>query len=197
MRRSSLHLSAHRQCRHQRRGHRDRQHGGDAGRARGDPAFRHHRPVELPRHAPSRSMAEGARHHRPVRHRYPGPDRADPQQGHAECRDRARQERPVRSARAEGRGARMARPRRHGPGADGHLGPALHLGRDAMGVGKRLWPANRARVQRRRHRLRHQAQHPAAIGRRRLQGHGGAGDHVGRRYPGDEARRRVPVERPR
>ncbi len=124
-------------------------------------------------------------------------DRADPQQGHAQCGDRARQGRPVRPARPEGRSPRMARPRRHGPGADGHLSPALHLGRNAVGVGKGFWPADRARVQRRRHRLRHQAQHPAAAGRRRLQDHGGAGDHLGRRHPGDEARRRIPVERPR
>ena len=48
-----------------------------------------HRPVELSRHPASRPMAEGARHHRPFRHRYPGADGADPQQGHAECRDRA------------------------------------------------------------------------------------------------------------
>ena len=39
---------------------------------------------------------------------------------------------------AEGRGARMARPRRHGPGADGHVRPALHLGRNAVGSGKRV-----------------------------------------------------------
>jgi len=48
-------------------------------------------------HAPSRSVAEGARHHRPFRHRHPRTDRADPQQGHAERRHRARQERPVRT----------------------------------------------------------------------------------------------------
>ena len=52
--------------------------------------------------------------------------------------------RRVRPARPEGRGARMARPRRHGPGADGDLRPALHLGRDAMGLGKGFWPADRA-----------------------------------------------------
>ncbi len=41
----------------------------------------------------------------------------------------------VRSRGAEERSRRLARPRRHGPGADGHLRPALHLGRDAVGVG--------------------------------------------------------------
>ena len=45
--------------------------------------------VELPRHPPSRSVAEGARHHRPVRHRHPRADRAHSREGHAECRDRA------------------------------------------------------------------------------------------------------------
>src|SRR6202035_4901530 len=106
-------------------------------------------------------------------------DRADPQQGHAQRRDRARRDRPVRSARAQGRSPRMARPRRHGPGADGHLSPALHLGRDAVGLGKGLWPADRARVQRRRYRLRYQAQYFAAARRRRLPDHGGARDHLG------------------
>ena len=91
----------------------------------------------------------------------------------------------------------MARPRGHGPRADGHIRPALHLGRDAVGMGEGFRPPDRARVQRRRDRLRHQAQHPAAARRRRLQDHGGARDHLGRRHPGDEAGRRVPVERPR
>jgi carbamoyl-phosphate synthase small subunit len=35
------------------------------------------------------------------------------------------------------------------------------------------------------------AQHPATARRRRLQGHGGAGDDLGRRHSGDEAGRRV------
>ena len=41
--------------------------------------------------------------------------------------------RQVRSRRAEEGSARMARPRRHGPRADGDVRPALHLGRDASG----------------------------------------------------------------
>ncbi|MGY3470478.1 carbamoyl-phosphate synthase small subunit [Bradyrhizobium sp. LM6.11] len=43
-----------------------------------------------------------------------------------------------------GRSARMAGPRGHGPRADGHLRPALHLGRDAVAVGEGLWPAGQA-----------------------------------------------------
>ena len=113
-----------------------------------------------------------------VRHRYPRADRADPREGHAERRDRPRQRRRVRPARAEGRSAGMAGPRGHGPGADGDLRPALHLGRNALGVGPGLWPADRARIQCRRRRLWHQAQHPAPARGRRLQGHGGAGNHA-------------------
>ena len=41
--------------------------------------------------------------------------------------------RRVRPACAQGRSARMAGAGRHGPGADGDLRPALHLGRDALG----------------------------------------------------------------
>ena len=59
-------------------------------------------------------------------------------------------------------------------------------------LGKGFWPPDRAGVQRGRDRLRHQAQHPAAARRRRLQDHGGAGDDVGRRHSGDEAGRRIP-----
>ncbi len=56
------------------------------------------RSLELSRHPPSRPVAAGARHHRSLRHRHPRADRADPLQGHAERRDRARQGRQVRSA---------------------------------------------------------------------------------------------------
>ena len=104
-----LHVPAHRQCRHQRGGHRDRQHGGDAGRARRDPPLRHHRAVELPRHPPSRPVAQEPRHHRAVRHRHARAHQPDPHQGHAERRDRARARRQVRP-----RGARRRR-RANGP----------------------------------------------------------------------------------
>ena len=70
-----------------------------AGRLRRDPARRHHRSVELPRDAPPRSMAEVPRHHRPRRDRHLRADRADPQQGHAECSDRPCRQRRVRPPR--------------------------------------------------------------------------------------------------
>ena len=38
------------------------------------------------------------------------------------------------------RGAKLAGSRRHGPGADGDDRPAFHLGRDAVAMGRRLWP---------------------------------------------------------
>ena len=71
---------------------------------------------------------------------------------------------------------RMAGPGRHGPGADGDDRPALHLGRNAVALGRRLRPARRRGFPRRRHRLRHQAQHPAPARRPCLQSDGGAGD---------------------
>ena len=55
----------------------------------------------------------------------------------------------------------------------------------------------RREVSRRRHRLRHQAQHLAPARRPCLQGHRGAGDDLGRRHPGAQARRRFPLQRPR
>ena len=63
-------------------------------------------------------------------------------------------------------------------------------------LGQGLWPARQAGVSRRRARLRHQAQHPATAGERRLQGDGGAGQDQRRGYLRDEARRRVPLQRP-
>ena len=56
------------------------------------------------------------------------------------------------------------------------IGPALHLGRDALAMGQGLRPPDQAGIPRGRNRLRHQAQHPAPAGQRRLQGHGGAGE---------------------
>ena len=106
-------------------------------------------------------------------------------------------DRQVRSRRAEEGSARVAGPRRHGPRADGDQRPALHLGRDAVAVGQGLRPARQAGIPRGRDRLRHQAQHPAAARQRRLQGHGGAGEDLGRGHPRAQARRRVPLQRSR
>ena len=101
--------------------------------------------VELSRHAPSRCLAEEPRHHRACRHRHPRAHRADPREGHAERGDRARAVRHVRSRRAQARGEGVARPGRHGSGADGDDGAALHLGRDAVAMGRRLRPSRTTR----------------------------------------------------
>ena len=53
--------------------------------------------------------------------------------------------RALRSRCAQAGGARMAGPGRHGPRADGDVGPALHLGRDAVGMGQGLRPAGARR----------------------------------------------------
>ena len=45
----------------------------------------------------------------------------------------------------EAGGARMAGPRRHRPRADGDDRPALHLGRDAVGVGRTATAGRRRR----------------------------------------------------
>ena len=64
-------------------------------------------------------LAEKPRRHRACRHRHPRAHRAHPREGHAERGDRARAVRPLRSRRAQARGQGLARPRRHGSGADG------------------------------------------------------------------------------
>ncbi len=179
-----------------RRRHREREHRGAARGLRRHSAQRDHLAVELPLGRAPRCLAQGARRDRHVRHRHPGADLADPREGHAQRGDRARAVRQVRHREAQEGSARMAGPGRHGPGAEGDERPALHLGRDAVGLGEGLRQAGEAGIPCRRDRLRHQAQHPAAARGRRLQGDGGAGQDFGRGHHGAQARRRVPVERP-
>ena len=92
--------------------------------------------------------------------------------------------------------ARLAGARRHGSGADGDVGPALHLGRDAVGMGQGLRPAGCRAIPRGGHRLWHQAQHPAPARRQGLQGDGRARADLERGHPCAQARRRFPVQRP-
>src|SRR3979490_1031933 len=88
----------------------------------------------------------------------------------------------VRSRRAQEGSAGMAGAGRHGPRPHGHLGPALHLGRNGLGMGQGLRTTRRLGVPRGRDRLRHQAQHPAPARRQRLQGDRRAGTDLGRGY---------------
>jgi carbamoyl-phosphate synthase small subunit len=74
---------------------------------------------------------------------------------------------------------------------------ALHVARGPAGPRPQCLRARRFEVQGRGLRLRGQAQHPAHAGRSRLRRDRGAGADAGRRRAGDEARRRVPVQRPR
>ncbi len=192
-----LHVPPYRQCRHQRRRHRDRQSRGDAGRARRRAAFGDHAAVELPRHAASRPMAEEPRHHRARRPRHPRADRAHPREGHAERGDRPRAIRPLRLDA-------LKREARAWPGLVGmDLVPMVTTAqRFTWDETPWLWgegygPARARGISCRRHRLRHQAQHPAPACRQRLRGDGGAGANLRRRYPGAQAGRHFPVERPR
>ena len=96
--------------------------------------------VELPRRAAPRPVAQGARHHRHHRHRHARADRTHPRARHAERRHRAR-------APACFDLDRLAAEAKAWPGLDGmDLVPGsdqrteLHLGRDALGVERGLWP---------------------------------------------------------
>ena len=135
-----LHVPPYRQCRHQRRRHRDREPGGDAGRARRGAAFRHHRAVELSRHKASRCLAEEPRRHRACRHRHPRAHRPHSRKRHAERGHCPRAVRPLRCRSAQARGQSLARPPRHGSRADGDHRPAFYLERNALGLGRRLRP---------------------------------------------------------
>ena len=83
----------------------------------------------------------------------------------------------VRHRGAEARGGRASRHGRARPRAGRDHRPELRLGRDDLAARARATAAaRRAAVPRRRHRLRHQAQHPAAARRPGLRGDGAAGD---------------------
>ena len=112
-----LHLSPHRQRRHQHGGHRDLQPRHALGRARLRAARRRHRALELSRRRAARPLAEGARHHRHRRRRHARADRAHPRAGHAERRHRARAVGHVRPRQAQGRGQGLARASTAGPRA--------------------------------------------------------------------------------
>ena len=74
---------------------------------------------------------------------------------------------------------------------------AVQMDRRSRRVGAGgLQAARRNEEERRRHRLRHQAQHPALPGRRRVRRDLRAAEHVGRGHPRDEARRCIFVQRP-
>ena len=156
-----------------------------------------HRAVELPRDAPSRPVAEGARHRS-------ASSGIDTRALTSLIREKGMPNAVIAHA-PDGKFDldALKKEARDWPGLVGMdlvpmvtSGPALHLGRDAVGVGQGLRPAGRSRVPRGRDRLRHQAQHPAAARRQRLQGDGGAGHDLGRGHPGAQARRRVPLQRP-
>ena len=96
------------------------------------------------------------------------------------------------------RGHGLARPRGHGPRQGRDLPPDLRLGRDALGSSAAASASQAsAALPRRRHRLRRQAQHPALPRRRRLPRDGGAGDRDGRGRAAPQARRHLPLQRPR
>ena len=90
----------------------------------------------------------------------------------------------------------LAGTRRHGPRQGRHHRPELQLGPDLVGLGQGLRPSRGAAPPRRRHRLRHQAEHPAAPRRPWLPRDRAAGAGDRRGDPGAAAGRGLPVERP-
>ena len=96
--------------------------------------------------------------------------------------------RPLRPGGAAGAGGGMAGAGGHGPREGGLLPADLRLGRDALGLARRLRPADRAEAPRRGGGLRGEAQHPALPGLRRVPGDRGAGDRLGRGHPAPRAR---------
>ena len=129
-----------------------------------------HRSVELPQRATSRHLAQAPQHRGPGRHRHAPPDAPHPRERHAERRHRPRRDRHVRYRSAEKRSRKLARPRRHGPRQRRDRAPNLDARRNALGLGQRLRRATKTALQRRRHRLRREAQHPALAGQHRRDG---------------------------
>ena len=134
-------------------------------------------PVQLPRHARPRRLAEGARHHRHRRHRHARADRPHPREGHAQRRHRPR------TATATSTAPRCVAEAKAWPGLDGMdlakevtTGQTYTWDETSWEWGKGYGRQESAELPRRRRRLRHQAQHPAAARRPRLPRHRGAGD---------------------
>ena len=157
-----------------------------------------HRTLELARDAPSRRLAQGPRHRRPDRRRHPRADRAHPRERHAERGHRPRSRRRFRPRGAEGAGRRPALHGRARPRAAGDRAPSASTGTRR--------PGNSAGATATRTSAKH---HVVAIdygvkrnilrllAERRLRGHGRAGDRQRRGHAGAQARRRVPLQRPR
>ena len=150
-----------------------------------------------PRHLDA--MAEGPRHRRHLRHRHPRADRAHPRQGHAQRGHRARSGRQVRPRGAEGARRPTCPPWTAWTSCRCDRGAALRLGRDAPGTRAR---ATAARTAAPRH---HVVAIDYGVKRNILRLLADAGCKVTvvpatatrRGHAGAEARRRVPLERPR
>ena len=171
---------------------------GASGRARRRTARRHHGSVKLPRNARARRLAEGARHYRHRGHRYPRAHRPHPRKRHAQ-RGPSRTRPTVRFDFDDLKEQAKAWPglEGHGSGEVGHHRAEFRVERDALEMGRGLRPPGRTEIPRGGHRLRDQAQHPAASGRSGLSRHRAAGNRHGAGSAGARSRRRVPVERPR
>ena len=129
-----LHLPAHRQRRHQPRGHRDH----DSGRARPDPAPADHRPGQLALRAAPGALARQPQPRGHRRRRHPQADPAHPRPRRPGGRRLPRPRRPLRPRRAGPRGQRLAGAGRHGPRGRGLLPAELQVGRDPLGLGPGL-----------------------------------------------------------
>ena len=88
---------------------------------------------------------KNARRHRACRHRHARAHRAHPRKGHAQCGDRPRAGRPFRSRCAQAAGPRVARPGRHGPGADGDERRSASPGTRRRGYGAKATATPTAR----------------------------------------------------
>ena len=193
-----LHLPAHRQCRHQRRGHRDRQHGGDAGRARRDAA-------DATSPTPSNYRATRHLDHWLKARGIIGIAGIDtraltaphPRQGHAQRRHRPRARRPVRSRRAARRKRAPGRASSAWTSCRWSPPASASPGTRRRGSGTRATAGRTSREF-------HVVAIDYGIKRNILRLLAGTGckvtvvpaNDLGRRHPRAQARRRVPVQRP-
>ena len=159
---------------------------------------RHHRAVELPRDAPSRPVAQGAA-------ASSGSAGIDTRALTSLIRTKGMPNAVIAHA-PDGKFDldALKKEAREWPGLVGmDLVPMVTSGQrftwdeTPWEWGKGYGRQDDAGVPRGRDRLRHQAQHPAPARRQRLQGDGGAGHDLGRGHRRAQARRRVPLQRPR
>ena len=189
-----LHLPAYRQCRHQRRGHREHQ----PGRARRGAARRHHRARQLARGQAARRLAEEPQSARHLRRRHARASRgASATAARPAAWSSMRPTASSTSRRCARRAQRLARPRRHGPRRSRSRPSRATAGTRPRGRWARATASSASRATTSSPSTTASSATSCAARQRGCRVTVVPATATRRGHPAPQARRRVPVERPR